>query len=298
VRGSDPQTSGNGRSGFGHTIMNTSPSPSPSSAGFGRRSTVLFLISVIAFAVVGYFVGILDGVPQVDAAPVAESLLPEHAKAADSDRSTATIPAVSYGQMRRRVTGPTGNWQQSLQQIPQPQIDLFAEIKPNEAEKLVSTHIRASRRAFNGAPPVIPHAVENTSDAACYACHGQGMRIVDRVANQMSHGFLANCTQCHAPPPPAVFAAIEPHVENSFVGLPAPLAGERAFAGAPPTIPHSTWMRETCLACHGNEAGWAGLQSTHPWRSQCQQCHAPSAELNQAVTGQPGFLPPPETNDR
>jgi cytochrome c-type protein NapB len=133
------------------------------------------LISVIAFAVVGYFVGILDGVPQVDAAPVAESLLPEHAKAADSDRSTATIPAVSYGQMRRRVTGPTGNWQQSLQQIPQPQIDLFAEIKPSEAEKLVSTQIRASRRAFNGAPPVIPHAVENTSDAACYACHGQGM---------------------------------------------------------------------------------------------------------------------------
>jgi cytochrome c-type protein NapB len=39
----------------------------------------------------------------------------------------------------------------------------------------VSTQIRASRRAFNGAPPVIPHAVENTSDAACYACHGQGM---------------------------------------------------------------------------------------------------------------------------
>ena len=257
------------------------------------RSTAVVLSFIIAVAAVGYFVGINDGVPIHDVELAATARLTDHAAHAESIPNTiAVVPAVSYEQMRRVETGPTSRWKPSLSQIPQPAYDLFAEIKPSEAEKERSTLTRASRRAFNGAPPLIPHAVEQTSDAACYACHGHGMRIDDRVANRMSHGFLANCTQCHAPPPPKIFADVQVSVDNGFVGLPAPMNGERAFPGAPPTIPHSTWMRDQCLACHGSQAGWSGLESTHPWRISCQQCHAPSAKLDQAVTSDPiSFLP-------
>jgi len=258
------------------------------------RATVVLLLGVIAVAAIGYLVGVTDGVPQVDAQPLATAFRAEHDLQANGG-TPVVLPATSYAEMRRSETGPTASWTPKLGEIPQPTYDLLAEIKPSEQQKQQSTLIRASRRAFNGAPPVVPHAVQRTDDAACYACHGQGMRIEDRVANRMSHGFLANCLQCHAPPPPQPFADVDAEVENTFVGLPAPLKGERAFPGAPPTIPHSTWMRDQCLACHSRLAGWAGLESTHPWRQNCQQCHAPSATLNQAVTSELiGFVPPPD----
>ena len=271
----------------------------------GRLSAV-FLFGVIAVAFVGYFVGISDGVPRDtdltlnggsdsgDDESVLEMVAAEASDHAHSDavNSGDSIVAVTYGEMRRSATGPTSQWKPSLQQIPQVSYDLFEEFKPSEADKEASTLTRASRRAFNGAPPIIPHVIEKTDNSACYACHGKGMQIGDRVANRMSHGFLANCTQCHAPPAPKPFATVDSEVETTFVGLPAPRKGERAFPGAPPTIPHTTWIRETCLACHGREAGWAGLESTHPWRINCQQCHAPSASLNQGITASPiPFLP-------
>ena len=264
-------------------------SSSKNSSSLFSRAMVVFLPCVIGIAVVGFFVGINDGAPRED------TVLPLQRTGADRTTASAsnissTIPAVAYAQMRRRETGPTSQWKSSLSLIPQPKFDLFAEIKLSEEDKLQSTFTRSERRAFNGAPPVIPHAVENTTDAACYACHGKGMQIEGRVASQMSHEFFANCTQCHAPPPPSPFSNIDASVNNSFVGLPAPVKGERAFDGAPPTIPHSTWMREKCLACHGSKAGWKGLQSTHPWRINCQQCHAPSALLEQALPNQAGFL--------
>lgn len=261
-----------------------------------RRFTVLLFSALIGIAVVGFFVGINDGVPREDplsgsswlTASGSGGKVPESGNMENGGPEAAVLPAVHYAEMRRRQNGPTGRWTQTLEMIPQPQHDPFAEITPSPEAKAVSTSLRASRRAFNGAPPIVPHAIEGTNDAACFSCHGQGMRIDGRVANRMSHGFFANCTQCHAPPPPQPFAQANAEVNNAFVGLPAPLRGERAFPGAPPTIPHSTWMREQCLACHGIEAGWAGLESTHPWRVNCQQCHAPSAVLEQGVLPEAG----------
>jgi len=171
--------------------------------------------------------------------------------------------------------------------------DLFAKIVPSSEEKAASSKLRASRRAFNGAPPIIPHAVETTSDAACYACHSKGLRLGNLKASVMSHEFLANCTQCHAPPTPTPFQDVDASVDSSFVGLPAPEAGARAYPGAPPTIPHSRWMRSNCLACHGGPNGWAGMESTHPWRTNCTQCHAPSAKLDQAFSTESATMLPP-----
>lgn len=203
------------------------------------------------------------------------------------------VPATPYWQMRRRETGPTSQWKYGIAPI-ETVFDYrrcitchdphTLEIRPDQRAKERSLKIRATRRAYNGAPPVIPHAVEQTDDAACMACHGTGARIGELVANRIPHAYLSQCLQCHAPPAPLPLADRNSPPANSFAGLPTPSAGPRAYPGAPPLIPHSTWMRQDCLSCHGGVAGWPGLEVTHRWRTNCLQCHGTSAALEQAIT--------------
>lgn len=247
------------------------------------RFTTVFLVVLIAFAVIGFMVGILDGVPKPDGSD-AISIAESHAHTL-SQSNDKIVAALAYADVPDQAMGPTVGFQAKLASLPkQADYDLFKKIVPSESDKEASAKTRASRRAFNGAPPIIPHATENTNDAACYACHSSGIRMAGMKASVMSHAFLANCTQCHAPTSPTPFQDVDASVQNSFVGLPAPEAGKRAYTGAPPTIPHSQWMRKNCNACHGGPNGWAGMESTHPWRTNCTQCHAPSAILDQAIS--------------
>lgn len=244
-----------------------------------QRVTQVLLAVVIALAVIGYFVGINDGVPRPEG-------LDQTTTIAELDQTTIDanpklVPAVAYADVPATAMGPTKSWQARPQSLPQPDYDLYTKIEPSEAEKEASSRARASHRAYNGAPPIIPHPVENTGDAACYGCHSNGVKMAGLKASVMSHQFLGNCVQCHAPMAPAPFQDLDATVETTFIGLPAPKQGQRAYPGAPPTIPHSRWMRENCNACHGGPHGWAGMESTHPWRTNCTQCHAPSATLDQ-----------------
>lgn len=264
------------------------------------RSTAVLLAAIIGLAVVGFFVGINAGVPRDDYSETGAhsidalagyDVFAEHSP--DATGPSDAIPAANYAEMRRAESNVRIRPMPSLERMHadaefQRCISCHnphtAAIRPNQKDKQLSLETRASRRAFNGAPPVIPHAIERTNDAACYACHGEGTQIEGRVANRMSHGPLANCLQCHAAPPPQPFAQLDEVVaENTFVGLAAPRSGERAFDGAPPVIPHSTWMRERCLSCHGGVTGWPGLEVTHRWRTNCIQCHATSATLEQSM---------------
>jgi nitrate reductase (cytochrome), electron transfer subunit len=265
-----------------------------------QRYSTIVLVSIICMSVVGYFVGLYRGIPSP--ASQRTSGLPTdsgtaHAQNESTPGSPEMMQAVAYAEIPTAMNSPTGRFHAAAKSLPmlpsQAHYDLFAEIKPSADDKETSSKKRATRRAYNGAPPIIPHAVQNTNDSACYACHSKGMQMGGLKASVMSHPFLANCVQCHAPPPPAPFQAIDSEVASDFVGLPAPKAGERASPGAPPTIPHSQWMRENCLACHGGPRGWAGMESTHPWRTNCTQCHAPSAVLDQAVTTQSIPMLPP-----
>lgn len=260
----------------------------------------LLLTGVIGVAVVGYFVGINDGVPREGVhPPTAQSidlLGPAHDSLTGSDlvssQSAAVIPSASYPEMRRAEFSAAHLAKPSLQRVDpasefQRCITCHEPDSPvvitDERAKLRSLAERSSRRAFNGAPPVIPHAIARTDDAACVVCHGDGAIIGQLVANSMSHGLLTNCLQCHAAPPPQPFAHLEQAAENSFVGLPAPTSGAREYSDSPPVIPHSTWMRERCLSCHGGATGWPGLAVTHHWRTNCMQCHATTATLEQVA---------------
>ncbi|EMI53969.1 diheme cytochrome c precursor [Rhodopirellula sallentina] len=249
-----------------------------------KRLAPIFFACVIAIAFIGYAIGISDGVPQPDG--MDETALITQYDQDEVKADPKLIPAVSYAEVSQTAMGPTATWSAQGQTLPQPEYDLYTKIEPSEAEKEASSKQRGSRRAFNGAPPVIPHPVENTTDAACYACHGNGVKMAGLKASVMSHQFLGNCVQCHAPMAPAPFQNVDATVQTSFVGLPAPKQGKRAYPGAPPTIPHSRWMRENCNACHGGPNGWAGMESTHPWRTNCTQCHAPSATLDQMPDAQ------------
>ena len=178
------------------------------------------------------------------------------------------------------------------------QIESLADLTPREvarqAEKAagdrsdrkrtrVSLRERQSSRAFDGAPPTIPHPVRQGSASECMACHADGMRLGDLVANPIPHAAFASCTQCHvvqAAPFTITAASPAASASSDFKGARSPLRGERAYATAPPTIPHTTWMREKCDSCHG-VGGRAGLTTPHPERQSCTQCHVPSAALDQ-----------------
>ena len=139
---------------------------------------------------------------------------------------------------------------------------------------------RAERRAYDGAPPRVPHAVTER-DLDCVGCHGSGAELAGRVAPPMSHDPLPSCTQCHVPMVASLPGATQtPRFASNFEPLASRGPGTRAYEGAPPTIPHPTLMRERCATCHG-PMGHRGLQTPHPYQVACTQCHAADRELDQ-----------------
>lgn len=241
------------------------------------RAVQLFLAGVIGMAFVGFFVGIRQGAPPPDPKPVVREAPQSHPDA---------IPATAYRDFDRRRLGPNRDWKTTLTSLQQPTVDLFAKPERSEVGRREVLEKRSSRRAFDGAPPVVPHPIDQRSTTSCLACHGAGLAIgssADNVvrATKLSHGVLANCTQCHVEKQ-AIDLERLPQPENTFVGKPAPFGGRRAWNGAPPTVPHSVFMRESCLSCHG-PAGAEPIRTTHAWRTNCLQCHAPSAVLDQVT---------------
>ena len=206
----------------------------------------------------------------------------EVASYVDASRAAAPpIAARSYQDERTRGYGPNAEvaatWWPTLRGAPP---DLFAPVVQSPADREATRARRAARRAYDGAPPTIPHAIDQLSVPACLSCHGDGLTIAAKRAPIMSHPRHDSCVQCHVvalDPRPDVVTPPEPI--NTFVGVVAPRGGERAWPGAPPTIPHPTWMRERCDSCHGSR-GALGMKTPHPYRQACTQCHTPSAVLD------------------
>ncbi len=151
-----------------------------------------------------------------------------------------------------------------------------------DAQRAEALERRARNRAYDGAPPTIPHPIAQRDWPNCMTCHGEGMRIAAQTAPAICHTTMQSCVQCHVvsngpvPGAPPAGALTE---TNTFAGLDAPAHGERAWPGAPPTVPHPTLMRARCESCHGAYA--LGLRTSHPWRQSCTQCHGPSAAFDQ-----------------
>ncbi len=236
------------------------------------------LTGVVAVAAIGFFVGIDYGVPYRDPRPAAP--------VGDPVSSAEAVPAVSYRQLREVDIGPNRDWRSDLDRLPRPQADLFSSVLNNAELRHASVQARVERRAFHGAPPTVPHATDQMSDDNCVACHAGSVRIGQQLSPIVPHDDLRSCQQCHVQSDHPLFESGGLAAPTTFLGLESPTVGVRAWPGAPPTVPHATFMRHNCLACHGPTSD-LGLRTTHPWRSSCLQCHAPSADLDQHAGAMP-----------
>lgn len=145
---------------------------------------------------------------------------------------------------------------------------------PEPKITLASAALRQSRRAYDGAPPVIPHQPQG---AACKVCHTTTGKIVPELGfapanpHSKSHvsGRTENCRQCHL-----FQRSQETFASNHFEGWrQADLHGDRLYPGAPPVIPHPLVMRDNCLSCHDGPSARTEIRCTHPQRTNCKQCH-------------------------
>jgi nitrate reductase (cytochrome), electron transfer subunit len=235
---------------------------------------------VVALALVGMLVGFGHPAPAWQ-----PGLAPQ------IDRTTASLPAVVYRDMNGKERGPNRGYASNLATLVGHGPALMETVLLDPTLRAEAVERRAARRAYSGAPPVIPHPIDANDVTSCYQCHGEGKVIGSLIAPKISHQRYTNCTQCHAPVAvgtPGTSEALV--VGNDFQGQASPGRGSRAYSGAPPTIPHSTLMRESCTSCHGT-LGLPGLRTPHPWRVNCQQCHTPSATLDQVRFDDPS-LPP------
>jgi cytochrome c-type protein NapB len=250
---------------------------------FYRRAAWVTGAILVTASFSGYFMGLRqNGAAASGAAPIslAQPRRPELAPA-----SLALRSATNYAGQDRRQDGPNAQWRNHLSSLVQVTPDVSALTNATDAERAVALQVRASRRAYDGAPPVVPHPIAQDSAASCLACHADGLQVKDKVASKVSHAHFTSCTQCHVPSlgariPTTEIAWQQPIAENQFEGLHAPLKGSRAWPQAPPTVPHPTLMRSDCLSCHGPN-GQFGLRTPHPNRQSCTQCHVPAADLNQ-----------------
>ncbi|MBK8040779.1 MAG: hypothetical protein IPK22_27155 [Verrucomicrobiaceae bacterium] len=242
---------------------------------------------VVLVAISGYFVGLRQTTSALSQTRAVEVVSAETHR--DLTGAKDVPVAVRYIDQDWSQHGTNAKWRNSLVDFQQPAAAAPSPDKPVPLEvKMAALQARAGRRAYDGAPPTVPHPITQDSSAACLACHGQGLQVKDRFASKISHPtFGGSCTQCHVTSRGA-FTAAESALfavaltENSFQGAEAPPNGPRAWPGAPPTIPHRTLMRSDCASCHGPK-GLFALRTPHPERQSCTQCHVPAAANDQRL---------------
>ena len=177
-------------------------------------------------------------------------------------------------------------WVNDLSKLPQATQELQQQ-QPvmSDLERAEAVKNRAQRRAYDGAPPIIPHAIQTIDVKTCVACHSQESNglIAGKVPPKMSHPMFTNCTQCHVASEGNDFLKDPNHaglnVANSFDGARSPGSGSQAYDGAPPVIPHRLNMRQNCQACHGSGMTNA-IRTPHPQQQSCLQCHATNAQFD------------------
>ncbi len=269
--------------------MTSSTPPTDSKSRYARLGHIALAVTIgVSFA--GFLIGVREQ-------PTPERIASISPPAAEPPVAAAgEVPVVvGYSQMPTVRRGPNANWPAPIQPATANPTAFYGSTSPTPEQRQAALANRGQQRAFSGAPPVVPHAIDERNAQACLACHGSGLKVGSVVAPKMSHHLLTNCTQCHVESVqdfPGALAARAP-AGSSFVGLKEPGAGERFGPGSPPVIPHSLWMRSECTACHGT-LGRDGLRSSHPWRYNCTQCHAPTRAFDWAPLEEPPPKPPRE----
>jgi hypothetical protein len=159
---------------------------------------VIFGAILITASVSGYFMGLRQTGSQISITRTISLATPDPGRRAIMESNNVPV-AVAYAKQDWLREGPNAAWSNHLAKLAQATFDLTALTNVTEAERARAISERTARRAFDGAPPVVPHPIPQDSSFACLACHGPGLVIKDKVASKMSHPPYASCTQCHVP---------------------------------------------------------------------------------------------------
>ncbi|MCO4763844.1 MAG: nitrate reductase cytochrome c-type subunit [Myxococcales bacterium] len=258
-----------------------------------NRLGQMALAVVLGLALTGFVVGVRAG-------PGSSRTSGAVPQAADMPRDLVAkvhgiTTAKRYDEIGEQQRGVNAAWRSRLDLVQGTTAKrLPLKAKATHTEVLDAIAKRTENRAFDGAPPVVPHPVQQRGGLACLACHSKGVVLGKgaerRVASVMSHRFMTNCTQCHVEQVSARWGPANwpAESESTFVGLAAATHGPRSFESAPPQMPHAAAMRSACGSCHG-PTGPKGLQTSHFDRQSCTQCHTSSAGHDQRY--EPGYGP-------
>jgi cytochrome c-type protein NapB len=247
-----------------------------------RKTLAVVFLAVGMLAVSGFFMGMRQTVRQVtrNELPVSET------HPVPLRQPPGEIPsAPKYKEIAHTAWHANRDWRFTLADLPQAAVPVSGLDRQDLSGLKAAIARRKSLRAFDGAPPVIPHTIDTLTTNACASCHGQGETLVigGRRPAEISHPWITSCTSCHVPADGlrrlTEQSAERLVVENSFVGKSSFGHGSRAYQGAPPTTPHPVWMRQNCMACHGPGREQA-IRTSHPDRRNCLQCHAPNATFD------------------
>lgn len=260
-----------------------------------RRTLVVLALVIGIAAVSGVFMDIRQ--KNEERADAANEQPPEVASATDLGPLLPVAP--SYGEIPNTAWLANRDWHFTFKNLPQVPRDLTPQVPLDAAQLAEVLKARALRRAYDGAPPTIPHEIDQLSVAACMSCHSSEstLMIGSKRPATISHPYFSNCTQCHVPADGlrrfTEAEAARLVVASSFQGRAPAGPGTRAYPGAPPTVPHPLWMRQNCMSCHGPEREQA-IRTSHPSRQNCLQCHAPDATLDNRESL--SNSPPPAAN--
>jgi cytochrome c-type protein NapB len=167
--------------------------------------------------------------------------------------------------------------------------DAAMPVEPNTKRTLALYY---ARRAYPGAPPLIPHRVEDAQAGgrACLACHADGgfAPRFGAYAPVVPHPDLESCRQCHVPQTTqSVFRA------TAWSTPAPPVRPPAARSAGAPSIPHGLEMGEDCLACHGGPDAPAAIRTSHPTRANCVRCHVPASTPDAVAASASSTTEPP-----
>lgn len=247
-----------------------------------RKTLAVIFLSAGMLAVSGFFMGMR----QTERQPTRMDFLEAMKQDGAVPQDLQDIPeAPKYKDIAHTKWQANSDWKFTLANLPRAVPPVRGAPVASASERAASVGRRSSLRAYDGAPPVIPHAIDTINVSSCISCHGPGTDLVisGKRPAEMSHPWITNCTSCHVPADGlrAVTAPSDTRlvVDNGFSGKPSAGAGPRAYGTAPPTTPHPVWMRQNCMACHGPGREQA-IRTSHPERRNCLQCHAPNAAFD------------------
>ena len=175
---------------------------------------------MIAVAIAIGAVGLVHGVESTSKEVVPKPVANLYPTPSQGARSYRDMQANDYGANRELPV----TWFANLTRRPDP----TTVVAPTAADREAALVKRATNRAYDGAPPTIPHPVDQHATPACLACHEHGARVGQWIAPVMSHGRHDSCLQCHVVGnDPRPNTTTPPAPETTFIAA-RPMTSERA----------------------------------------------------------------------